>query len=310
MPFDALLFDRYGGAAEPLFVAYVYIVTRIFDNFGLLLFFLELAVVAPFAYALVKIAPNSFGFGLLLFVLIFFGFSLNVMRQSIAMSILCVALVFAINRKGAKFLAALAIAAGFHLTALLGIIIWPLCRCFLNRGRSTATLGTSALCGLIIFACLVLTIEVVLLDEQLLRFAGGVKESYASQVEYVKERGLSLSVLVLSFSPLFLLFFASRSRKDDQLLLPFALSTLGAVGGLLCQLSLISSQLSRVGMMFVPFALLASALIMSLATTEQERRLSQVTMLMISVGYFAVVYVYGNSGDVFPFSSALIPWLW
>lgn len=309
MSFDTLLFERYGGAAEPLFVAYVYVITRVFDSFGVLLFLIELAVVAPFAYALIKIAPNSFGSGLLLFTLVFFGFSLNVMRQSIAMSILCVALVFAINGNGVKFFVALAVAAGFHLTALLGVVIWPLCRCFLSCRRSATSLSAPVLCGLTVFACFVLTIEVVLLDEQLLQLAGGVKASYASQVEYSKGGGLSLSVLTLSFTPLLLLFFISRNKEKDQLSLLFALSTLGAVGGLLCQLSMISSQMSRVGMMFIPFTLLASALILSLETDGSERRLSQTVIFAVSAMYFAVVYVYGNSGDIFPYSSPAIPWL-
>lgn len=112
---------------QPLgYTLLVWVLTRLFGNISLVLGITEALIVFPIYYAIHKIARNFEWAGLLVYFLLFYSSSLNIMKQSIAMAFCLLAFVFSINRDFKKYLFFVFIAVLFHQTAFLMIIIYPI----------------------------------------------------------------------------------------------------------------------------------------------------------------------------------------
>lgn len=306
-----MLSGRYQGAVEPLFSVYVWMITKLFGNFELLLFFLQFAVIVPFAYTVCKLAPSRMGIALLLYGLVFFGFSLNIMRQGIAISLLCAAFALFFERRRGLPLLLVILASGFHQTAIVGLLLWPIASMLSpssQGGKKKPALLVSLMivsfCGLVVCAC-------VLLSEPLLSLLGGMKESYISQVDNARDGGFSATACMLGISPLLALFAAEGrlSFKQFSQMGGIALTTLGVMGAFLSQMSLISPQMSRIGMIFLPFSILSFAVMSAVSASVRLPSLSGGVAVASCLAYCLVVYVVGGSGEVFPYSSTVLPWL-
>lgn len=102
----------------------VYISAKVFGSIQALLFLTEVLVIVPVYTALVKMRKQiPTWVGMLTFYLMYYNLSLNIMRQSIAMSFILLAFsyLFVESRKG--FIIYFGTAVLFHKSALLGIII-------------------------------------------------------------------------------------------------------------------------------------------------------------------------------------------
>ena len=305
-----MLTGRYQGAVEPLFSIYVWLTTKVFGSLEAVLFFLQFASVAPFSYAVFKLAPSQLGSSLLLYGLAFYGFSLNIMRQSIAISILCVALILLLRGRKLCPLLLIVLAAGFHQTALIGIALLPLAVLLSDSGNqrigeltSRRGLCVVSLCGLLICVC-------VLFGDDLLAFIGGMKDSYIEQVENAGQGGFSSAAFILGLSPVAALLFVGRSISPERFSRSggTALVTLGAMGSLLSQFSMLSPQMSRIGMIFLPFSLFAFVSISAALAKPRFFSLPNCIAIVACAMYFLVVYVLGRSGEIFPYSSSVLPW--
>lgn len=136
---------------EPLFVLLLYICCKV-GNVQLLFFVIEVFVIVPLAYSIVKVGSRkSMTIGFVLFYFLFYNFSLSGMRQSIAMSFLTVALTFLMEKKYRSTIFFIIIAQLFHMSVVLIVLITATCY-FVNRSRYKKILcSIIALCLLIAF---------------------------------------------------------------------------------------------------------------------------------------------------------------
>lgn len=119
-----LSYAKAHGEIEMLFLALVYVAARIFSNSHWLYFFIGLI---QYGFTLAGIinfkGKISIPLSWLCFLLIFYGDTLNAMRQFMAIAIAFWAFNFFINNQYIKFVAWTIIAILFHNTAILSLLI-------------------------------------------------------------------------------------------------------------------------------------------------------------------------------------------
>lgn len=102
----------------------VFLVQKLGGSFALVLFFIQLLIVAPIYIGLRKIhKPYPICFGMLVFYYLFYNTSLNMMRQWIAMAILFMAFSYLILEEKKKYCILTLVACLFHTSAILGFAI-------------------------------------------------------------------------------------------------------------------------------------------------------------------------------------------
>ena len=112
---------------EPGFFALVYIVSKLFHSLGMVLFFIHLLIVVPIYCGLKKMSEGKgVWLGMLIFYLMHYNVSLNMMRQWIAMAFLFYGFTYLRDKKDVNYFIIVALASLFHVSALFGIVIYTL----------------------------------------------------------------------------------------------------------------------------------------------------------------------------------------
>ncbi|WP_027203799.1 EpsG family protein [Butyrivibrio fibrisolvens] len=110
-------------SASPLFALLAMISGRISSNIHLFLFFIEVFALVP-VYIVYFIWPNKNGkYSILLFLLLFYNYSLNIMRQSISAGFAFAAFYLFDRKKYVSSIVFAVIAYGFHNTAIIYFLI-------------------------------------------------------------------------------------------------------------------------------------------------------------------------------------------
>lgn len=115
----------YVGEFEIGFTTLIYIIGKLGGSLATVLFFIQVLIVAPIYLGLKKM-KNRYPvcFGMLVFYLLFYNTSLNMMRQWIAMSILFYGLSYLFDNKKKNYLITILLACLFHTSALMGVAIY------------------------------------------------------------------------------------------------------------------------------------------------------------------------------------------
>lgn len=126
------------------FMSLAYIVTRFTDNIFWFMFFIEFVCVVPVYVALRKcdLTPALKSFGLIIFYLSFYGYHLNIMRQSIAMSIIFCGYYLLKEEKYIRYLLlCFTCSLLIHATAILGVASFILYYACVNYNKLEITLS-------------------------------------------------------------------------------------------------------------------------------------------------------------------------
>ena len=107
--------------------AFVYLVAYFTDKIFWMYFLTELIIISLVWKSFDEYINDRFKpFALLIYYFMFYSFSLNLMRQSIAMSILLYSFRFIRNQKKIPFLLCCVLAFLFHKTSIVGLTIYPI----------------------------------------------------------------------------------------------------------------------------------------------------------------------------------------
>lgn len=107
------------------FTTLVYLIEKLGGSLGTVLFFIHVLIVAPVYLGLKKMnKPYPVCLGMLVFYLLFYNTSLNMMRQWISMSILFYGLSYLITNEKKKYFITIVVACLFHTSALIGVGIY------------------------------------------------------------------------------------------------------------------------------------------------------------------------------------------
>lgn len=114
------------------FITLVFLCAKIFENFQILLFAIQLLIVVPIFKGIKIISKkenNRIWLSMLIFYCMFYNVSLNLMRQFIAIGFIFLGtanLISNENKKNIKFVICLLIGFLFHSSALMGLLIYAL----------------------------------------------------------------------------------------------------------------------------------------------------------------------------------------
>lgn len=278
------------------------------------LFAIEALCIVPIYFGLHRMCPGYEWAGMLAWMNLWYAFSLNGMRQCVAMGIIFYAMSFVLCRQPFRFSLALVVAYLFHQTAVVGVFIYPFAFLYrysksisklLGRWRSIIVVGLA--CG-ILAVCFAFGDRIVLALSVL-------KESYSMQASRIGENDFSVGGLYLLIVTLMLwslsrrLFLANSDRLAfrsnsswtlDNIDIVCAISSFGC---LLWQLNLISATLGRIGYyggVFIPLFISALA---SISAAAKGLHFSAQALAFM---YFVVMtLILGHSGAV-PYTSTLL----
>ena len=107
------------------FTTLVYLIEKLGGSLGTVLFFIQALILAPIYLGLKRMKKSyPVYLGMLVFYLLFYNTSLNMMRQWIAMSILFYGLSYLITNEKKKYFITIVVACLFHTSALMGVVIY------------------------------------------------------------------------------------------------------------------------------------------------------------------------------------------
>lgn len=103
----------------------VFIITKLFKSLTAVLFIIQVFIIVPIYFGLKNLPKKqSVSFGMLVFYLMDYNPSLNLMRQWIAIAFLVFGFKYLVNKQTLKYFAVVLISMLFHTSAILGFIIY------------------------------------------------------------------------------------------------------------------------------------------------------------------------------------------
>lgn len=192
------------------FVLLVYFITKVFGNLQVIFFFIESLIIIPIYKGLKKInlvEKNEIWLGMLIFYLMFFNTSLNLMRQFISIAIVFYGtscLIGNVKKKTLKFFISIAIAYTFHSSALLGILIYLFYVIINNNKKIKLGKYCYSIKKLLLFIVSVLGIFLIANSNVIVDFLGNIGMEYYSR--YVNGKVTFLVSSIMKNLPIVLMF--------------------------------------------------------------------------------------------------------
>lgn len=107
---------------EPLFLLLAYITAK-YGNRYIYYFVLQFLVVAPLYFTILrKNTRKKAWLGMLIYFMWLYGYTLNLMRQTIAIAIIIFGTKYILENRNIKYMLSVLVAMGFHSTGILGFI--------------------------------------------------------------------------------------------------------------------------------------------------------------------------------------------
>ena len=287
---------------EPLFVILFWILGRLTGDFHAVLFLCEAIVLLPYILVVRKLYPRGYPVVGFFLCFVVFGYTLNIIRQCLATSMLVMMLYELFREKRVPAIVYLALAVGFHKMSIIGLLIWIIyISCFNRRQeRSYKTVALLACVGVIIFA-----ICVIMIGPDVMELVSLFTSSYSFQIKHAGMGSFNITMLIYFLFCLAIWMLGSKglTTSIDRWTLNFYTSC-GIISSLFAQFASISPELIRLSFPF----LFISGLVYPFLSENlgRERFLTGTLGFLFFVFYFVITFVYGGSCDLFPYSSALL----
>lgn len=291
--------------SESLYAVFVWVVSNVFKSEQAYFFIVQLLISACIFSAAFRASDRYAWIGILAYCLLFYTFSLNLMRQVVAVSIVVFAYRYIERQKPLVFVALCALAAGCHQTALLGILVYPLTALQYRFDIGSLRRNSFFIRALL----LVFVLLVAAFVGMNLELLAGMKESYSYQVSNKGKTSIDkmqIFLFVLMFVPVFLL---SRLRKKGPSNCADGGEPLGFVlfsGMVLYHLIYVSPELFRISLYFLMFLPAYLPRAFSSATPTLERDLLGMLFSFSALYYWYYFFMFWNSGGTYPYSSVLL----
>ena len=289
-------------SSAPLFNVYAWVASRLTGSFAGMLFFIQLGSLFPFYLVIRKTSPDKVAMPILVYMLLVLPFTMNALKQGIAISYVFVAGYFAYRRRFVQFCASLLVAMGFHLTAAVGVLLYPLAS--LVRGADDMKplrKQTFAFVTIVVFICYVM---VIVFGQELVRMVAPLRVAYSYQLNAIGRGSVSIGNLLL------LIAFAivggmCLEDKDKGLNRERAfLYILTVVGMAAYQFDVVAESLSRFAYYGVVFAPLFYQRMLRVQRRESFVLVMAVFVLIVLIFVYSIILM-GNHA-VYPYTSIIL----
>lgn len=286
----------YADLFAPLFKVLCIISVTLTQTFYGYLFAIEFLTVIPVILASRKMLGRWSWMGILVFSVLFYPMSFNMMRQMIAMGFLLLAFIEIAERKPVIYCAYTVIACLFHSSAIVGLLIYPLV--VFARGRER--LGGFKLA----IVCMV-GIAFVFIAPSLIKYLPGNHYQNYLSGEYAMDGGLRMPAMTALLAVNLAAFSWTFIRKckpcaaQSELLIEMAVVV---TFGIVClMLSLFSFYLYRIGFFFLYVSILLLPLLCSSINDRNSSLfMTSIVILLICVWAFDY-YAIQSAHEVVPY---------
>lgn len=287
------------------FCILIYIVSKIFGSLGMVLFAIQVLVIVPVYKGICFYKEKlSIWFAMLVFYLMFYSVSLNLMRQSIAMSFLFLGVQYLNRGRNKVFFILYGIAISFHMSAIIGIIFFVIYK-YLNSNRVIPFLRNKSreATGIFKISVLVGIAGVSLLGLDVVRNVIS-NSSLARYGSFIKgDLSLDFTPLIWG-APIFALIILKWKQICEKSSLPSFLVTMFFYNLIASQLNTLNSYAFRITIFFQMFNILLFSTLCKTSKKRWERVFITVGMVIYLLIYWYYYYVYKGHHSVMPYEFA------
>lgn len=273
----------------------------------------QIFTVLPMLWAFNRLSQTISWLGIIAYGLLLFPFSLNGMKQSIAIAFVCVSCVHLIARRNKMFLAFIFLAACFHQTALIALFLHPLYRELVPNDPSRSFFGSARIPAIVGIGVANIAIA-GFFGPLIIRALSGLKASYSYQLDRIGTGDFNLSFLALGFSFIFLFLLQRKDERPKDLFdekgdllatdvtnVQSFLLCAGLAGVLLAQLDLLSPSLGRLGW----YGVAPIVFLPQISVIQQGRRSTAFSVCAILFIFFLGRTVVLELDQVYPYHFAV-----
>ena len=282
---------------EYLYIILVYVSKFISTDLWSVLMLTELCIVVPFWIAFIKLRDRlNPTFALFLFYCVLYNHTLNMMRQSIAMGLIFLAVAYMLENKKGWMIFWLCIALGFHKSALLGMAL-PVLYYFSHSFplNQNIYLYLGVFLGLVFVASSFATFIVALIDNGLLDI------KYLIYTEAgVFEARVSKSLLVIVFVELLIISMATISYGNEFLDLNFYFLC-GIVTVLFCLTGFVVAYLARISWFFHMISFLSLSYVLCNQYIYGDLKYMKWAFVLLLCFYWWFAFVQSGESSTIPY---------
>lgn len=295
LSFMQLTFQEFGVG----YTVFTWIISNAFESLPVLLGFIELAAFLPMVFACFRLSSKSAWVGVCVFLFIFYGGTLNYLRQGMALGFVLLSVALFIEGKTPTSLVVYLVSISMHQTAFLAAPLYILWIFHRYLGRCGGALSTH---GRFLINCTayLASIVVVVLGRDLVLLFSSLKESYGAQVSRLGSGGISFEITFLLLLLLINLYMHSKSQDCRSSLTSEYFTLTTVIGFLLRFLTVWQPQLERVALYYLAFIVLGVTAVAS-KLKGRDRTLFISGTILISFAYFYIYYVYFGYSEICPF---------
>jgi len=319
MGFVEYIISRNG---EYLYLLVVYICSHIIKKTSFQYFVLQALTIIPIYCTLQRSKENKYAwYGMLVYYLMLFPYSLNLMRQCIAIAIIFWGFKYVQERQLRKYLILVFVATMFHTTAVIGLLIYPIYILMTTDmdsldesswGKKHSSSFVVAIAkkygGFISCAIILLTIFVLTQFSEIITYLYMYSEEDYSHF-YNQLNSSNLSVIrqyVILVIPIFALYFLSRkyyNSVDNDVLPVFTFSIMAII---LYQAATISAETYRVSLYFHIFVTLFVTKLFYYKTNSKERWLWMLVIFICLALFWYHFFVGEKWCQIYPYTSEIL----
>lgn len=262
---------------EKLYLSIAYLMGH-YGNRYLYYLILQFLVIAPVYSTLMRKETKKYAWvGMLVYFCWLYPFSLNIMRQSIAIAIVIWGYRYVQERKFMKYLIVIAVACGFHLSALLGLAVYLIDLLTMSDAEqniSSVRKFFATLSNINKVIILFATSLIIIFGTYFINIISSVTGRFSRIVTDMSAgfNGLEIRNLLIMAVFIILLYILISGANNSETKLLLYLITIGAI---LYQIKVLSAQMYRISLFFTGFIIIAIPMFINRA--NNVRRL-EITM--------------------------------
>lgn len=250
---------RYINDFEMGFSFLVYVIAKIAKNFQILLFVIHMLILVPIYKGIKKFKTleDSYWFPILIFYLMFFNISLNLIRQYIGIAIVFWGTSCLLNEEKGKikFFVSILIASLFHIASVLGIVFFVICMMLGYNKKEKKILKTTqyifSLNTLILFILLIFSIVIVNNSSLIAKILSILNLEYYAR--YIDGKIRFVFSAIIEMLPIIFLLIIVRKKFFKKYKNSYFLTISYIINYFIAQLASINIYAPRIGHIFAIF---------------------------------------------------------
>lgn len=293
---------------DTLWLLFVYGISRITTEVFWELFLIEVVIMFFTYNALRQYNLGKYTWvGFLVFHLMFYSFTLNLMRQFVCVSIVLYSFKFVKEHKLKQYLLICCILFFIQKTAIMAIVLYPMYHLIIGGYQSGFLKNIKFSYKKFMFKCLIIigTCMVVLFASKWIPFISNLLGTFTSQVKYLTSYNFVWRILIymLPLAIIMLIFEKNVSHNNSEFEFFNLLLIIYIV---LWQLQGISRESYRIGFYFGYFIVISIPMLIKEMRKSSNRVIILGILFVIMIVFYLDYFVVHMYNETYPYTSTLL----